>query len=87
VPARRRLRVGEVGTVEHNDAGLVARETVNVRVAARHRDARIEDLAHGVDLLHVLLDHALRLCHVARKPLNIQLFKILRHVILQLQCS
>lgn len=86
-PARRRLRVGEIGAVEHDDAGLLARETVDVRVAARHRDARIKNLAHGIDLLHVLLDHALGLRHMAREPLDIQFFKVLRHVISQLRCS
>ena len=86
-PPRRRLRVGEVGAVEHDDAGLIARKTVNVRVAACHRDARIENFAHGVDLLHVLLDHTLRLGHMPRKPLDIQFFKILRHIISQLRYS
>lgn len=50
-------------------------------------DARIQDLAHGVDLLHVLLDHALRLGHMPRKPLDIQFLKILRHIISQLRYS
>ena len=50
-------------------------------------NARIEDLAHGVDLLHVLLDHTLRLGHMPRKPLDIQFFKILRHIISQLRYS
>ena len=86
-PLCRRLRIGKVRAVEHDDAGFLAGETVNVRVAARHWDACIQDLTHGVNLLHVLLNHALRLRHVARKPLNFQLFKVLRHVISQLQCS
>ena len=86
-PPRRCLRVSEIGAVEHDNTGLVAREAVNVRVAARRRDARVENFAHGIDLLHVLLDHALGLRHMAREPLDIQLFKVLRHVISQLRCS
>ena len=42
-PARRRLRVGEIGAVEHNDAGLAARETVDVRTlpGQEHRSCEI----------------------------------------------
>ena len=74
-PLFRHSRVGQVAAVEDHEPRLAGGETIDVRVAARARDAGVQDLAHRVDESDVLLDHALGLGHVPGEPLDIQLFK------------
>jgi len=70
-PALCHRGIGHIDAVEDDHPGFRAADGVDVRVAAGKRDARIQDLAHGVDKLHVRLDHPARLGHVARIPLDI----------------
>ena len=79
-PFFRHSRIGQVAAVEDHEPGLAGGKPVDVRVAARARDAGVQDLAHRVDESDVLLDHALGLGHVPGEPLDIQLFKaVLSH--------
>ena len=66
-PALRLARVGLVDAIEHDQAGLVRRHLVDVR----ERDARVDDLTHGVHVPDLGDDHPLRLGHVAGKPTQI----------------
>ena len=67
-PLLRLRRVRLIDPVQHNKARLSNRKLVDIGVAARHRDARVEDLAHGVHVTDLGSDHAARLCHVTGKP-------------------
>ena len=70
-PFFRQRRVCHVDAVQDDHARLIAADRVDIRVAAGNRDARVENFAHGVDELHILLDHPARLGHVAGVPLDI----------------
>ena len=67
-PLLRRLGVRLIDAVEHHDARLARRQIVEVGVAARARDARVDDLAHRVHAADLGGDHAARFCHVSGEP-------------------
>ena len=63
-----RLGVRLIDAVEHHDARLARGQLVEVGVAARTRDARVDDLAHRVHAADLGGDHAARFCHVSGEP-------------------
>ena len=65
------VRIGQIRLVEDDQTRtLFADDLAQKRIAAAFRNARIDQLNDHIDELQLLLDHATRLCHVPREPLD-----------------
>src|SRR5580692_1357364 len=69
-PTFRRGRIGEIVTVEHDEARASAGKLVKQRITPAARDARIDDLDDDIDRAQVLAKSAHGLGHVTGVPLN-----------------
>jgi len=71
-PLRGRGGVGQVGLVQHLQAGALAElaQLFDHRVAARLRQARVQDLDDHIGVFHLLRGLLAGGGHVAREPLN-----------------
>ena len=82
-PLFRHLRVGLIDAVQNDQTGLARRQLVHIGVAAAHRDARVQNFAHGVHVAELRRDHAAGLGHVPREPAQ----RIQLHLLVPLYCK